>query len=121
MPSDQKISTGLTTIRFDIRRIATIARFYISIGTTFRSKSEIINQIICDMEQLLLDKELVESFDKTDDANFFLTNIGMSFRHQATDRGYLKQLSIESLAFEKNSPGTPPDIKGIKGAIKENM
>ena len=114
-------ASGLATIRFDIRRIATIARFYISKGVTFKNKSDVINQVLYDMETLILSDGSTERFTKTDEAHFFLTNIGMNFKHQTTDKGYLKQLKIETLRFEEDSPDASTNVKEIEAVIKENM
>ncbi len=118
MPTDKKKNTGLATIRFDIRSMATIARFYTSRDLNLRNKSDILNQIIHDLEEVLVDNNLAERFEKTDEANLFLSNIGMNFRHKSTEAQYLKQLSLESLALEESSPDDLPNVDKIRQAIK---
>lgn len=119
MPTDKK-NTGLVTIRFDLRTVATIARFYLSKDQTFRNKSDLINQIIHDLESIILENKLVEKIEKTDDADLFLSNIGLHFRHKSTDAGYFKQLSLESLDSEsKSSSDQIPDTNTIQDTIRK--
>lgn len=117
MPTD-KSNTGLVTVRFDLRTVATIARFYLSKDQTFRNKSDLINHIIHDLYAILVENELAEPITKTDDASLFLENIGLNFRHRTTDAQYFKQLSLESLN-EKDSSNEAPDMSAIQRAIRE--
>ncbi len=116
-----KINTGLATIRFDIRTVATIARFYLSKDKPSRTKSELINQIIYDLYAIILENELAEEFTKTHEASLFLENINLSFRHQSTDAQYYKQLSLESLKAEQESSDQTPDVSSIQEAIRSKQ
>ena len=124
MPVKQVRNTALATIRFDIRTIATIARFYTIQGRTFRSKSDLINRILIDFKTLVINDNQVEEFNRTDRAHLFLSNLNLNFRHKSTDAQYLKQLKFESLSSEEqeNSPDEPIVDKGkIAQVIRENM
>ena len=118
MPADKR-NTGLVTIRFDIRTVASIARFYLSKDQTFRNKSDLISRIILEFNTILLDSKLAKEFTKTDEANLFLENIGLNFRHKSTDASYFKQLSIESLG--KDSTNQPMDTDAVQRAIRDKL
>lgn len=121
MPTKEK-NTGLVTIRFDLRTVATIARFYLSKDQNFKNKSDLINQIINDLKSIIVNNSLAEEFAKTDEANLFLDNLDLDFRHKSTDAQYFKQLSLESLdSNQENSSDNPPDLSTIQGAIKKKM
>ena len=120
MPTD-KSNTGLATIHFDIRIVATIARFYLSKDQTFRNKSDLINQIISDLASIITSNDLAEEFTKTEEADLFLRNLALDFRHKTTDATYFRQLSLESLGAEKDSSDTPPDENTIQDTIRKKM
>jgi len=121
LPTD-KSNTGLATIRFDIRIVATIARFYLSKDQTFRNKSDLINQIIYDLASLITSNNLAEEFTKTEEADLFLKNLTLNFRHKTTDATYFRQLSLESLGAEQeNFSDTPPDENTIQDTIRKKM
>lgn len=120
MPTD-KSNTGLTTIRFDLRIVATIARFYLSKDQTFRNKSDLINQVIYDLCSILLENDLAKKFEKTDEASLFLENISLNFRHKTTDAQYFKQLSLESLGAELEESDQATDMSTIQQAIRDKQ
>lgn len=114
--------TALITSRYDIKALATIAKFYKEQGTHIANKSTLPFTIVNDFEQLLIMNNLVAPITSTLEAKQFLEHIGISVIAPQVQKQYLKQLETESIVSEDPITESQDHTnEGVMDAVRTSM